>query len=196
MKRPSRSRLFTLSAVSIGICAIMYGTTGFSGKNTPGLDIGNLFFITSVENPGKIPAKFFHFGGLLMSLSLCITGPLVLFPARTAIRKMFALEKETPLSYHLINVVISLSSIIIGILRLDISLVTGFIGSLCGSTLVFLLPALTLYKIGQKKGLKLSVTERMFILVNICIGTVCFLGCFPWTGYQIYSMAKKAKGKP
>lgn len=189
LQRPTARRIFVLSAISMAICATMYGVTGFAGKNTPGLDVSDVFIFTSIRNPGRVHPRFFHLGGLFMSLSLCITGPLVLFPARSAIRTMFGLEKETKKSYHLTNIVISVLSITVGLLPCKINIVTGFMGSLAGMGLVFFMPALAVHRVGKTHPVRLNTAERVFLWLNICIGFLGLLGGLPWTAYRIYKAA-------
>lgn len=190
-------KLSTMSFVSILICMIMYGATGFAGFNnalaTP-QDRAKVY-ITAIDEPGSIPKEYFHVGGLIISLVLCVTCPLVLFPARAAVSSILGeklvnrLGKRTV--YHGTNALIASSSIAAGLTSKNIISLTGAMGSVVGSFLVYVIPAwgvLVLRRRSEKAALDLSPISVGVAWFNLGFGALLAAGCIP---YVVYLAIKK-----
>ena len=152
----SKRSLNLLSAITVSICAVLYGVTGLmgylNGRLTP---IPSPIVAVQASHPGAI---WYHVGGAIISIVLCVTCPLLLFPARTALEKMFGpglggltgLAAKQRLS--IFNVLILLVSVAAGLNISTISQFTGFFGAIVGSGLVLILPSLCVLKLEAMYG--------------------------------------------
>lgn len=104
---------------------------------------------------------------------LTVTTPLLLFAARHSFNEMLFGREFTNVRYYFIGIGILVSAALLAVTVRSIPVMFGFIGGVCGTLLVYILPAIYYIRICGKQNLVKYVISWIMIPAGIAFLTVC-----------------------
>ena len=172
--QPRTVRRMTIStALSMGICTIIYITAGAAGVANFGNDTdGNI-----LSNYSPTESAYIMVAYISISFTLTSAFPLCIFPTRDAIVQVLGYESAyaTPTPVRVtICATLAFLSLVAGLYVPGIKVLFGLLGGICGSSLSFIWPALfTLKSDGYSRksaGLLEYVSVWILLIVGVFAG--------------------------
>lgn len=173
LKVRTPSHMTAIAAVAMGCCTVLYLFAGIFGYADFGSEVHGS--ILKNYNLAGQPALYVAYSCLAVKLTAAHT--LCIAPTRDSLLYTFKLgtyHAAEPWKRMLISAVLSLSALLVALFIPSLQLLFGFLGSLCGSLLGFVFPALFAWKAPGWSEVR-TPFDQFCVFALIAIGAVVFV---------------------
>lgn len=167
---PTPARMAKLTTLGIGFACVVYVITGYGGYSFFGEDTRGDVLL----NLATLEGAAFKWLRLAIGVSICLTYPMLMYPARRSLDQMLFNSSEGNAPYARLfveTVAIVGASLCVGIYVESLEAVMGFIGSVASTCTLLILPA-TIYLCISPAGLAANWHEVAFLVTGVSLGVL------------------------